>query len=66
MGEAVEDAGVNLRHLATSVVRANTAPRRPEDVPLAQRQEGALSKRDEVPKRGGQHEAPLWKRKGDN
>lgn len=64
MGEAVEDAGINLRHMATSVVRAHTAPRRPEDVPLEQRQEGALSVRDELPKRGGGSEAPLWKRKG--
>lgn len=64
MGEAVEDAGVNLRHLATSVVRAHTAPRRPEDVPLEQRQEGALSVRDETPRRGERQGAPLWRRKG--
>lgn len=63
MGEAVEDASTNLRHLATSVVRAHSAPRRPEDVPLEQRQEGALSVRDEVPRRG-EHQ-PLWKRKGE-
>lgn len=64
--EAVQDASHNLRYLATSVARAHTAPRRPEDVPLEQRQAGALCSRDEPPpsKRGGEETTrPLWKRK---
>ncbi len=64
--EAVQDARHNLQYMATSVARAHAAPRRPEDVPMEQRQAGAQCSRDEPPssKRGAANTSrSMWKRK---